>query len=88
MQIVHYPDEKDGPIKGASVSVLFDSEAFGEIDEEEEETVGAFFESLHLEELPRRSPFSYEVFFSSVTQMVGGNNRWVYKGSLTMPPCT
>ena len=67
MQIVHYPDDQSGDIKGASVSVLFDSKEPSNYTEEEEEEVGAFFESLHFEELTRRNPFSYEVFYSTMT---------------------
>lgn len=88
MQTVHYPDDPSGDIQGASMSVLFDTKAWDNYTEEEEEAIDGFFDSLVLDTLHKRDPFSFEVFFSTVTQLVEENNRWVYKGSLSMPPCT
>lgn len=85
MQTIHYPDDPSGKIKGASVSVLFDTKAWHNYTEEEEETIDGFFESLVLEDLERfdedgnpRDAFSFEVLFSTVAQLVQENNRWVY----------
>ena len=97
MKIIHYPDDKKGKIKGASVSVLFDTKSFSNYTEEDEETVDGFFDSLMLDHLSKhndlekkepRSPFSFEVYFSTVTQLVQDYNMWTYKGSLSHPPCT
>lgn len=70
------------------MSVLFDTKAWHNYTEEEEEIIDGFFESLNLRDLEKRDPFSFEVYYSSVTQLVEEYNRWVYKGSLSMPPCT
>lgn len=88
LQTVHYPDDASGDIKGASMSVLFDIDDASEVEEEEEGTIDQFFETLDLEHLAKRDVFTFEAYFASVTRIVEENNRWAYKGSLSMPPCT
>lgn len=70
------------------MSILFDTKAWYNYTEEEEEIIDSFFDSLSLGDLEKRDAFSFEVFYSTVTQLVQESNRWTYRGSLSMPPCT
>ena len=49
------------------MSILFDTKAWHNYTEEEEEIIDSFFDSLNLGNLEKRDPFSFEVFFSTVT---------------------
>jgi hypothetical protein len=94
MELVHLPNmQKIGGVKGAVAHILFDVERGMNITEEEPELIESFFDSLHLEygadnDLKKtKSYFSYEVYTQYIMEMVSGSNKWVYKGSLTTPPC-
>ena len=92
MEIIHYPNEqKAGCVIGAVAHVLFDVERGFNITEEEPEMIEAFFESLHFEYGTKidntKSYDSVEVMLQHVMEMVSEQNKWVYKGSLTTPPC-
>lgn len=98
------PDDTSGEIKGASMSVFFDTKAFTppvfeEVEvpkgmeppepvDERVEVVDGFFDSLMIGDLHKRDPLPHEVYFSTITQLVAEENRWAYKGSLSMPPCS
>jgi hypothetical protein len=49
-------------------------------------TIDEFFESLKWEEF-RSNPVVSYIPFGKLMKFVDMDNRWVYKGSLTTPPC-
>lgn len=48
--------------------------------------IDKFFDSLHLDK--QNDPISANIPFGQLMATVNTNQRWIYKGSLTIPPCT
>ena len=48
--------------------------------------IDKFFDSLQLDK--QNDPISANIPFGQLMATVNTNQRWIYKGSLTIPPCT
>ena len=94
MHIVHTGEEDykgmhPGDVKYAAVGIMFDMQDFNTPDdfsEEEIDTIDTFFESLRWQE-QENNPKVEEVQFGTLMMMLNTWDRWIYKGSVTTPPC-
>jgi len=58
----------------------FDSD----IDQKDVDTIDTFFDDLKFEE---DSPIVEKVSLGKFMHMIDWGERWIYKGSMTVPPC-
>ena len=88
MHTVHLPD--DGPrngVKYAAMGIMFSvNEHNAKVTEDEQMIIDNFFESLKWTET-EADPTVDLVTYGDLMMMVDTDNRWVYKGSVTTPPC-
>lgn len=71
----------------SSLSILFDTEDYNKkVSNNTEEVIDKFFNSLNLDDTPYT--MSKEVLIGELLAIIDTENRYVYKGSLTYPPCT
>mmetsp|Transcript_2091 Transcript_2091/g.3145 ORF Transcript_2091/g.3145 Transcript_2091/m.3145 type:complete len:226 (+) Transcript_2091:904-1581(+) len=77
---------EDIPFKYAIVSILFSIDNFSEnIDSQVLQEFETFFEELDFEQDDHISP---HITFGNLMDHIDWSHRWVYKGSLTVPPCS
>ena len=57
------------------------------VTEAEVKIIDDFFESLMLSTTSGLGPTVLEANYGDLVNMVDKTNRWVYKGSVTTPPC-
>jgi len=88
MHTVHYaPKNGNSPFIAAVIGVIFDTVMYDtSIPPSTVATIDAFFDSLELEKL--NDPTVAAIPFAKLMNSIDTNNRWVYNGSLTTPPCT
>ena len=88
MHSVHLPTEKKNDMFAAVVGVMFSvNEANIELTWAEQTIIDNFFESLQLDTSEASVKAAF-VAYGDLMNLVNKNRRWVYKGSLTTPPCT
>ena len=88
MHTVHLPDdgERNG-IKYAAMGIMFSVNDYtAKVSEDEEMIIDNFFESLKWTETGS-DPTVDLVTYGDLHMMVDMTERWVYKGSVTTPPC-
>lgn len=86
MHTVHFPKEKESGIIAAALGIIFDTENYDpSVTDAQRDTIDKFFESLLLGDL--HDPDSKEVAYGELIDALDTDNRWVYKGSVTTPPC-
>jgi hypothetical protein len=54
----------------------------------EQAVVDNFFESLKWRDLSGTDPVVDLIAYGDLMRLVDFDNRWIYKGSLTTPPCS
>jgi len=92
MHIVHegmkdYKGYHPGDVKYAAVGIMFSMDNYDEgIDVENIDVIDTFFDSLKWIE-QRTNPRVEEVQFGKLLMMLNTWDRWIYKGSVTTPPC-
>lgn len=100
MHTVHYPTARgadfptvlvDGYI-AAAVGIMFSVNDYtAELTWAEQKIIDEFFESLAWSKFnPAKAGDSWDVSrarYADLLNMVDTNNRWVYRGSVTTPPC-
>jgi carbonic anhydrase len=86
MHTVHLASEVKNDVKYAAMGIFFSVEDYHTegITAEHVEVIDRFFDSLEWE---RNNPKVAEVPYGDLMMMVDMDNRWVYKGSVTTPPC-
>lgn len=93
MHTVHYPvDKGDGKYAAAAVGILFSvNEYTAELTWAEQKIIDEFFESLAWKKFnPKKPGDSWtpsNARYADLLNMVDTNNRWIYRGSVTTPPC-
>ena len=87
MHTVHLPAEPMNGVKYAAMGLFFSVNDYNiDVNPWQEAIIDNFFESLKWEET-EADPIVAEVPYGDLMNMVDMNNRWVYKGSVTTPPC-
>jgi carbonic anhydrase len=90
MHTVHYPDATTGDFIAAALGIVFSVEDYtANLSWAEERIIDTFFDSLQFEDESEANagPIIDMVTYGNLMMMVDFNNRWVYKGSVTTPPC-
>jgi hypothetical protein len=91
MHTVHFPDEgSKGGFIAAAVGIFWSVDnadiAWNDLSSRQQDIINNFFNSLRWEET-NSNPRVDEVPYGDLMLMVDTDNRWVYKGSVTTPPC-
>lgn len=87
MHTVHYPKEAENGFIAAAVGIMFSvQENTAQLTNAESEVIDAFFEGLKWDD-ETGSAVSDMILYGDLMEMVDSNNRWMYKGSVTTPPC-
>lgn len=88
MHTVHLPD--GGPVNGikyAAMGIMFSVNDYNTITTpEQQKIIDDFFDGL-MWEIDGFDPVVEMVSYGKLMMMVDNKNRWVYKGSVTTPPC-
>lgn len=88
MHTVHLPI--DGPkngVKYAAVGIMFDVKDYTiDLSEEQMQLIDDFFDEMDWDETSK-NPYVPLVEYGKMMMMFDTDNRWVYKGSVTTPPC-
>ena len=66
--------------KYGAVSIFFSTDKFDQISDENKAIVNNFFSNILSNE-------KSDVNLDGLMEIVDWNNRWIYKGSMTTPPC-
>lgn len=76
-----------GNVKYAAMGIMFSVNDYNvELDEYETKVIEKFFEEMHWKET-NLNPTVAEVPYGQLMMIVNIWDRWVYKGSVTTPPC-
>lgn len=94
MHTVHYPPTgTKSDIIAAAVGIMFSvSDYNADLTWAEQRVIDNFFESLKWDDTTYGNskdvgPIVGEATYGDLMNMVDFNNRWVFKGSVTTPPC-
>ena len=86
MHTVHLAQEEKSGFKYAAVGIIFSVNDYtARLTAAEQAIIDSFFESLDLES--NEDPVVSMINYGHLLQMIDTNNRYVYKGSVTTPPC-
>ena len=90
MHTVHHPlttETKSGVI-AAAVGIMFSVNDYTakKLTWAEQRVIDNFFESLQMDTTGSK-PIVDQAAYGDLMKMVDFSNRWVYKGSVTTPPC-
>lgn len=90
MHTVHYPKVgtgKNGFI-AAAVGIIFDTKNYDkDVTADQVATIDAFFDSLSMDKMSATKTPNKHVLYGQLLHAVDSSQRWVYKGSVTTPPC-
>ena len=86
VQVTLDPYDPSGNVKQAKTGILFSVEKFtiDGVTNEMVKNIDAFFDSLKWEE---NDPIVESVPVAQFLNMIDMSERWIYKGSQTVPPC-
>jgi carbonic anhydrase len=86
MHTIHNPQAAMNSLEGSAIGIMFSVEDFtAELSWSEERMIDTFFESLQLDDTT--DPTVDMITFGNLMEMIDMDNRWIYKGSSTTPPC-
>ena len=87
MHVFHTADTTKNGIISSAIGIIFDSNDYDKsITQDQIVIIDKFFDSFMLN-LQTESN-TREIPFGELMAIIDTNNRWVYKGSLTTPPCS
>jgi len=85
MHTVHFPSSPEQGIIAAAVGIIFDTYNYdASVTDAQRQTIDKFFDSLMMYE---NDPEPREIAYGELLDTLDTGNRWVYKGSVTTPPC-
>jgi len=88
MHIVYFPKTPEGGFFAAAVGLMFSvNDHNAELSTEEVKVVDAFFDGLKWDDESGDAVVSDQILFGDLMEIVNFNKRWMYKGSVTSPPC-
>lgn len=88
MHTVHYPKDKENGFIAAAMGIIFSVEEYtAALSWSEQRLVDTFFDSLKWSDMTDEGPTVDLVTYGNLMEMVDNNNRYIYKGSVTTPPC-
>ena len=88
MHTVHYPKETKESFIAAAMGIIFSVEDYtADLSKAEEMVIDTFFDSLKWGDMTEEGPTVDIVTYGNLMEMVDNKNRWIYKGSVTTPPC-
>ena len=88
MHTVHYPPETKNGFIAAAMGIIFSVEDYtADLSKAEEMVIDTFFDSLKWGDMTEEGPTVDIVTYGNLMEMVDNKNRWIYKGSVTTPPC-
>ena len=93
MHTVHYPkansasDGGNGDFVAAAMGIIFDTSDYASgISREQVDLIDSFFDKMNWDTTDSNARVD-EVAYGELMMMVNMDQRWVYKGSVTTPPC-
>ena len=88
MHTVHYPKDVENGFIAAAMGIIFSVEEYtANLSWSEQALIDTFFDSLKWSDMTEAGPTVDLVTYGSLMQMVDMSNRYIYKGSVTTPPC-
>lgn len=89
MHTVHYPKEKDSSgYIAAALGIMFSVDKHNAVlSTAERAVIDTFFDSLQWDVLDGTPVVSDIVAYGNLVNIVDFDNRWIYQGSVTTPPC-
>lgn len=88
MHTVHYPTETKEGFIAAALGIMFSVENFNvKTTWAEQRIIDTFFDTLKWEDETTDGPTVDLVTYGNMMEMADFDNRWIYKGSVTTPPC-
>ena len=88
MHTVHFPAEPENGFIAAAMGIMFSvNDANIELNDADQKIIDDFFDSLNWDDTSSTSPKVAEVPYGNLMMMVNMKDRFVYKGSVTTPPC-
>ena len=88
MHTAHKANETKNNVSYAAMGIIFSvNKSNIKLNETEQKVIDDFFDSLQWN-VTAKDPVVAEVPFGNLMMMVNTKERWVYKGSLTRPPCS
>ena len=86
MHTVHLPTEPKNEFMAAAVGILFSvNDHTAKLSRTERAVIDAFFDGLSWGETGE--VMADMILYGDLMEMVDSKNRWIYKGSVTTPPC-
>lgn len=86
MHTVHTAQTVENDFKYAAMGLMFSVNDYtAKLSYAEQKIIDTFFETLDLTN--QNDPKVNLVTYGDLMMMADMNNRWVYKGSVTTPPC-
>ena len=93
MHTVHLANETINEIGYAAVGIMFSVEDYtAEVTVAEQKVIDTFFDSLKWSDTTVNENGEHIVdadmiIYGDLMKLVDSDNRWIYKGSVTTPPC-
>lgn len=85
MNTDHFPAKAEEGIIAGALGIIFDTVDYDpSVTDSQRKIIDKFFDSLMLY---AHDPESKEVAYGELIDALDTDNRWVYKGSVTTPPC-
>ena len=88
MHLVYFPKTPEGGFFAAAAGIMFSVNDYtAELSAEEENVINAFFDGLKWDDESGDAVVSDMILFGDLMEIINFNKRWMYKGSVTSPPC-